>query len=213
MRRRLAVAGLALLLAACGGAAAGSSTASGPPGGSRCGPAGTKTLAASRLARVYSSHGVVYGCSMTGTRSYRLGDATIFRPGDPRVGQVAVAGEIAAFALTEFGIDTGSAQVTVTRLRDGKLLRSVRATTRPLGVEATQSVVSIVVKADGAVAWIGEGHSIINHHNDDVEVHAFDRQRDRLLDSGKGVDPTSLRLHGSKLTWKDSGDPRSATLS
>jgi hypothetical protein len=213
MRRRWVVAGFAVVLAACGGTAAGSSTSSGSPAGGHCGPAGAKTLAASPAARVYSWQGVVYGCSFTNTRSYRLGSGTLSRPGQPRVGRVAVAGEIAAFGTTEFGVDTGSAQVTVIRLSDGKQLRSERATTRPLGPESFQSVDAVVVKADGAVAWIGAGHSIINQHHADVEVHAIDRKPERMLDSGTVVDPTSLRLHGSRLTWKHGGHTRSATLS
>jgi hypothetical protein len=213
VRHRWAVAGLAFVLASCGGTAVGSSTAGTPPTPTHCGTAGAKTLAASRLARVYSWHGTVYGCSITRTKSYRLGDATIFGPGQPHVGRVAVAGEIAAFSLMVSGIDTARSTVNVTRLTDGKQLRSAAATTKPLGAEAFQSVASIVVKADGAVAWIGTGSSIVNRHNADVEVHAIDSKPERTLDSGAGVNSASLRLHGSKLTWKDGGTTRSATLS
>jgi hypothetical protein len=34
----------------------------------------------------------------------------------------------------------------------------------------------------------------------------------RLLDSGTGIVPTSLRLHGSTLSWRDGASTRTATL-
>jgi len=55
------------------------------------------------------------------------------------------------------------------------------------------------------------GASII-HHSRLLEVHKLDGGGSRLLDSGTGIDPRSLRLHGSALTWRDAKQTRSATL-
>ncbi len=53
-----------------------------------------------------------------------------------------------------------------------------------------------------------------------ARVYAADAQypqeeddgRTRLLASGHRIDPSSLRLKGSRLTWRDGGRLRSATL-
>jgi hypothetical protein len=123
-----------------------------------------------------------------------------------------VAGDLAAFGREECGVDTGSAEVVVKRLTDGKRLLIAAATTSP-GVESFQSVASVVLKRDGAVAWIGTGSSIVRHAHK-VEVYKADSHGSvRLLDSGLSVAPSSLRLHGSTLSWKHGGSTRTASLS
>lgn len=125
---------------------------------------------------------------------------------------MTVAGEFAAYGVEECGVDTGSTQVVVRRLSDGKRLRDAAATTPP-GVESYQSVSSLVLKADGAVAWIGDGRSIVRRGHK-IEVYKADSGGSvRLLDSGLAIAPGSLRLHGSKLTWTHGAAVRTATLS
>jgi hypothetical protein len=70
---------------------------------------------------------------------------------------------------------------------------------------------SLVLRADGDLAWIAVGSSIVAH-NRVVEVHAQDRTGNHLLDTGAAVRPASLRLHGVELTWRDGRTLRSATL-
>ena len=114
--------------------------------------------------------------------------------------------------LTRCGVDSGSTAVVVRRLTDGKVLRSAVATSPP-GVESHQSVGSLVLKRDGAVAWIGTGKSIIGAGTPKVEVYEADRRGPvRLLDSGVAVRPGSLTLHGSKLSWKHGTALRHAML-
>jgi hypothetical protein len=122
---------------------------------------------------------------------------------------VKVAGNVTAYALTTCGIDTGSTEVIVRRLTDGQQRASEPATTTRL-VESYTAVDSLVMRADGAVAWIAVNHSIVRHASA-TEVHKLDH-RFLLLDSGSGIDPRSLRLHKSKLTWKHRGATRSASL-
>jgi hypothetical protein len=109
-----------------------------------------------------------------------------------------------------FGVDTVSASVVVRRLTDGTELKELRAT-RAVGAESFESIGSVVVMASGTVAWIGSEHSIVGHQSA-IEVHAAGTGGDRVLDSGPNVDPASLRLHGSRLSWSDGGATRHATL-
>ncbi|HUE25796.1 MAG TPA: hypothetical protein VMP89_03410, partial [Solirubrobacteraceae bacterium] len=127
-------------------------------------------------------------------------------------GPVALAGQDVAYGLTTFGVDTVTATVVVRNLADGKEIRNEPATTRPLGPEFFQSVASIVVRPDGAVAWIGEGGSVISGRTRDVEVDRADAHGLAKLDSGSGIEDRSLRLRGSTLTWRHDGRTRSASL-
>ena len=220
-----------MALAACGSSASssGAPTASSsrlasprPAPARHCGPAGATTLAASSQARVYAWRGGVFGCSFAHRRSFRLG-STERSLREDAVSPVALAGSDAAYGRSNFGIDTVMSAVAVTRLTDGKQLADFAATSigRPEGV---QSVASVVVKRDGAVAWIGTDHSLVARGRDVVEVHAVDAAAlpmpsvppsptaGRLLDSGPQVAPGSLRLHGSTLTWKHGAAVRHATL-
>jgi hypothetical protein len=131
------------------------------------------------------------------------------------VGPVAVAGDIAAYGLTQFGVDTVAANVVVRRLTDNRLVRSMPATSAPLRPEFVQSVGSLVVKGDGAVAWIATAGSIIGEQVQETEVHSADARGVVLLSSGQpsaAIDPASLRLRGSTVMWAQAGRSRSATL-
>jgi hypothetical protein len=126
------------------------------------------------------------------------------------VGPVAVAGDLATYGLQSFGVDTVSASVVVRRLTDGTEIKDLQAT-RAVGAEAFESIGSVAVLATGAVAWIGSEHSIVGHRSA-IEVHTDGTGGDRVLDSGPNIDPASLRLHGSRLSWVDGGATRHATL-
>jgi hypothetical protein len=202
MRAGVVVGGILLVGAACGPAAA---TAS-----ARCGPAGAKTLAADRVARIYESAGAVYGCTDSSGRSYLLA-ANQSRPGQPHITKQALAGVDAAYGETTSGVDTASATVTVRRLDSGKTVRKLAGMTQPVGPEAFQVVDSIVVRKDGAVAWIASAQSIVTHSTQ-IEVDRADRLGESALDTQHGIDSTSLRLRGSELSWQDAGATRTATL-
>jgi hypothetical protein len=107
-------------------------------------------------------------------------------------------------------VDTVSASVVVRRLTDGTEVKQLRAT-RAVGPEGFQSIGSVAVLANGAVAWIGSEHSIVGHRRA-IEVHAAGTGGDHVLDSGPNIDPASLRLHGSQLSWVDGGATRHVTL-
>ncbi|MBV9416083.1 MAG: hypothetical protein JO363_13960 [Solirubrobacterales bacterium] len=202
MRLRLGIVALLVVVSACASSAA---------AGRHCRPAGAATLASSPQARVYSWHGGVYGCSFSGGRSFRLGGAARALRGTS-VDPVVVAGNSAADGVSRFGVDTVMTSLVVRRLTDGKQLADF-AVTRSGVVEGVESVSSMVLKGDGAVAWIGVAHSLVGH-GEVIEVHAADASSsgDRLLDSGPQVAPQSLRLHGSTITWTRGAATRKATL-
>jgi hypothetical protein len=202
---RLPVLGALLTLTACGAATAKSGAAHLP-----CGPGSGRTLAAGKLARVYSLHGSVYGCAAGGKKSYSLGLATRSVLG-ARVGPVVVAGDMAAYGLTAFGVDTAPTQVIVRRLTDGKRLASGAATDRPM-VEGYEAVDSLVLRSDGAVAWIGESRSLVVQRGAAIEVRKIDASGAGLLDSGSAVRVGSLRLHGATLSWQHGTATRHAAL-
>jgi len=202
---------LLLTLAACGSSSAASHLlpASAGPG---CGPAGVRTLAASRLARVYATSAEVYGCSERTRRTTRLGQSGTC-VGSPKVTAVTVAGESAAYGTEICGVDTGSSSLVVRRLSDGRVLRQFPAISGPIRPESFVSVASVVAKPGGAVAWIALAESILTHSSS-IEVLAAGSSGtgSRVLDRGRGINPGSLALRGSRLTWSDHGRTRSASL-
>jgi hypothetical protein len=217
---RLWILALLVALAACGSSAAKTPTTSiattsaagapARPTATHCGPASAKTLAGNGRVRVYVTHEDVYGCSVARGRSFHLGHG--MRAIDqPQVGPVTVAGNLAGYGLVSFGVDTVRASVVVRRLTDGAELRNLPAL-RAVAAESFQSIGSLVLAPGGAVAWIGAESSIGGRHGHVIEVHAAAAGGDRVLDSGSRIDPASLRLHGSTLTWTNGGTARHAAL-
>jgi hypothetical protein len=98
--------------------------------------------------------------------------------------------------------------VVVRDLRTGRVEHEV-----PTGTQATPNphhvgvgpVTAIVVKADGAVAWIAEGE-------DGPEVHALDKTGSRVLATGEDIKPHALGLKGSELYWSQGGKWMTASL-
>jgi hypothetical protein len=224
VRVRCGLLALVVVITACGSSTAASST-SGSGGGSgttaattststasaaSCGPAAATTLASNRSARIYNSGGWVYGCVRATGHRVKLGNAR-FCVRSQRAAPVALAGTLAAYGLETCGVDTGSSVVIVRQLTDGRTLRTLPATTGPQPPESYQQVGSIVVKRDGAVAWIGTSNSIIRH-NEAVEVHRADSRGKAELDSGAAIQFGSLRLHASTLSWRHGSATKSSTL-
>jgi hypothetical protein len=72
---------------------------------------------------------------------------------------------------------------------------------------------ALVVKRDGAVAWIVEiveesaSGAVVTY-----QVHAVDSTGSRVLAASSEIEPESLALAGSTLYWMQGGKPQSATL-
>jgi hypothetical protein len=210
MGHRLGLLAIVALGAGCGLAATSSGAAmTGTAPGAVCGPRSAHTLAGDSVARVYSSAGKAYGCAAGGARSYRLGKTGNCSGGE-QIQTVRVSGRIAAYGLETCGVDTGNATVNVRRLTTGVALTQSPATTN-IGVEGFQSIDSLVVKADGAVAWIATATSI-GKPTFIRQLQRSDTRGFSVLDSGRAVGAKSLTLHGSKLSWRHAKAVRTATL-
>ena len=70
----------------------------------------------------------------------------------------------------------------------------------------------MVVKSDGAVAWIAENEIGPPHGPPEYEVNAVDKTGNRTLAAGTDIAPSSLALAGSTLYWTQGGKPMSAPL-
>jgi hypothetical protein len=188
----------AAVLAAIGG---GTAAASAP-----CAPPGAQVKLADRRAQAYSLGKAIYVCDRRTRRTTKLGQASVC-VATARVGDMALADDVVAYGLDRCGVDTGFTTVLVRRVSNGMRLHSFAAVTGPGLVESYQSINSLIVTPKGAVGWIATDSSIVGHGRR-LEVHA----NRRLLDSGPAIVPTSLRLHGSTLSWRDGASTRTATL-
>jgi hypothetical protein len=189
-------------------------------------PAHAHILAANTQALLYETietealaGGVIYGCAYGHKGIYPIGKPLPNVGTSEGIGGVkleVLAGPIVSYKDVSAGPSYDYEAVVVSDLRTGRTLRILRNSERVgAGVGA---VVAIVVKADGAVAWIVEAHrelsSPINGYNGAVEyaVEAADESGKRLLASGPGIDPASLALAGSTLYWTQGGKPASSVL-
>jgi hypothetical protein len=104
----------------------------------------------------------------------------------------------------------GEALILVRDLRTGRLLHDVPTgiPSAPHGHLGVGPAISIVVKSDGAVAWIASALPPDGF----FQVHALDGDGSRLLATGRSIDPRSLALAGSTLYWTQEGKPFSAAL-
>lgn len=215
MRSRIAILAVAALVCACGSSSARPASSDAGSGAPRhaslpCGPGSARTLAADRTARVYVAGQRVLGCARGAGRSYVLGErANCLRAW--RVAPVALSGELVAYGAERCGVDTGSSEVVVRSLRDGRLRGRAAANTVPLGVEAYVSVTALALARDGAVAWISSGGSIMSHRRL-VAVHTLDRHGVRTLATGGAIVPGRLRLRGRTVSWLAGGHWHSAAL-
>lgn len=206
MRLRCAACALLLALTACGT----TTHRQTHPRAADCGPTAGRTLAASTLARVYALRANVYGCALGAHHSRLLGAAGHSVRQD-RVGPTAVAGRDAGYGLTSFGVDTVTAEVIVRNLGSGRQLHVLPATTR-VQPESFQTVDGVVVRADGAVAWISSVTSVFSHGAPLVQVQRADSRGHAVLDSAPSIDARSLHLTGSTVSWKDGSRTHTATL-
>jgi hypothetical protein len=105
----------------------------------------------------------------------------------------------------------GKERIAVRDLRTGRFV--VRESRGVLGFSAVER---IVVKSDGAVAWIVRENMGLTGKPIVWGVYAVDASGNRLLAEGReGLDPIapgSLALAGNTIYWTQSGKPFSASL-
>lgn len=189
----------------------------------KCSPGHSRLIAADTQAQVYVAPEPgggfldVYGCIYGHTRAYVLGPAPeecLSPHGCVGIERETLAGPMVAYEDFSASLNEHRWYVIVRDLRNGRTLHRI-----PTGTPGKASslggllvgdgpAVAIVVKNNGAVAWIVEtGFKPATY-----EVHAVDRTGSRLLASGTDIDPHSLALAGSTLYWTQGGKPFSASL-
>jgi hypothetical protein len=190
----------------------------------RCAPRHSHVLVAGSRAEVYERRDPesgaleVFGCAYGHKRRYLLGGPPEFgATGGGGVKHERVAGTVVAYEIigaAECSEPNREWRVVVRDLRNGRFIHLV-----PTGTKVPKSldvgigpVVSIVVKSDGAVAWIVEDELGPASAPVEYEVHALDKAGSRLLASGTDVGPRSLALRGSMLYWTKGEKPFSASL-
>lgn len=141
-----------------------------------------------------------YACSFETNKQTDLGhdyDETLVeavRLAGPYVGYYAFGGD-------EFS--TGG-DIVVRDLRNGRSLRNLGA----FGLDD----VKLVLKENGSVAWTSVPNALEPTSPKRIELRAADGLGERVLDPGPQVDPSSVRLSGSTLTWRSGGAARSTVL-
>jgi hypothetical protein len=208
---------LALLLVAASPSAARTRLTTASP----CPPAKSHVLLADTQVVLYSTVEVVdmyhdkgvriHGCAY-GHKSFLLGQEVEECSGVPCGGvrRDVLNGPLVAYEEGSGGEATNTYLVVVRNLRTGQIIRRLPTGTpampRPswVGIGPTTA---IVIKSDGAVAWIVE-----TGYPTEYQVHAVDKSGNRVLASGIDIDPSSLALAGSTLYWTQGDQPFSASL-
>jgi hypothetical protein len=165
------------------------------------------------------------GCDSSSKRSFRLdwefANAGSAESGSPIPPHLTLGGSYVAYE--EFfsegnryseGRDEEYVEewhVVVRDLRTGRVLHRVATGARERDhpkLVGDGSATAIVVKVDGAVAWITDTVQNENRY----QVHALDKTGEHTLAVGSNIDPHSLALAGSTLYWTQDGKSFSAPL-
>lgn len=206
---RLAFAGGAVCLALVltSGHADGRADASGAPG---CVPAGAPMLLSNSSAAIYRSSGFIVGCAANGTR-YNLDIADLaYKPPI-----MALSGEMTAIVGDS---DEAGILIKTLALRPG-------AEATPIG-RPEERIGSIRVRPDGTVAWIAcplgpdadPDELIISPNPECVRprrarnrvllfrpAQGFRDERIRQLSAASRIDPASLRMNATTISWTRDG--------
>lgn len=227
----VATVAFVLLLAAIGtSAAAAASPAYAPRAKVPCRKGlGTSTVAHSAKARIFTDQrtGNYYAC--------------LYKNGHPRLlstiehweyKMVRFSGSYVAFVAFA---ESSNAYVGVLNMSNGRFRKFHEdEEVAPVKLEPSQcpsalpncnavcpQMDSLVLKADGAVAWIAvnfpppspEGGAFCGGETPPVtEVRRYDSRGLEVIGEGAGIVAKSLRLSGSTLTWTDEGRSVTATL-
>jgi hypothetical protein len=205
VRRRLIVSGLVGTSLVLVGALPSAASARGT-----CRPAGSHTIFANHAVRVYRLGGRYFGCRYSVRRGVRLRAPAPSSPGSraARFQTFRTAGNFLAYVYNDFAVDsTGDdwkLYIESVDLRSGRFVHQATAIRTPgCYADLTRpNVSSLVLKSDGAIAWI-------QHSCTPDSAFAADRAGTRPFGD---ADPRSMTLRGSTLNWTNGGIPESTTL-
>jgi len=170
-----------------------------------CRPAGSKALLTTATTRVYETpvrgqgYSRVYGCRYRVGRPWRLGDSYDAGHDISEIDPMQVRGRFLVYRdFYEHYSDT-AAGITVRDLTTG---RRMHRFDRP-----SYAVAGAVLDRHGSVAWIGQ------LPDRSYEVRRADRQGENTrLDAGPAIEPSSLALSGSTVSWRNGGATKTAPL-
>jgi hypothetical protein len=170
---------------------------------------GTTTIAHSRYARLFEdAHtDAYYACLYSDGHARELSDNEHYE-----YALVRFAGPYVAFVQS---IESAESDVGVVNLRTGHA-HYYEELAAPIEASVCPEVRSLVLSPDGAVAWIATNFlgevCGPEHPRPTIEVRLADRYGLHVLDSGRGIVSTSLRLSGSTIEWVDAGRAHSVAL-
>jgi hypothetical protein len=128
----------------------------------------------------------------------------------------ALDGTFVAFEASMFrdfpeGLPQSEQRVVVENLRTGRVLYRVPAGTSTSNRVGFGSITALLVKGDGAAAWIA-GNGLGDLPSTAYEVGSVEANGSHLLAEGSEIEPHSLALAGSTLSWTQGGKAMSAAL-
>jgi hypothetical protein len=184
----------------------------------KCPYSAAESVIANSQAEVYGAPGrgtyegldEAFGCAYAQGRSYRLSTIEECLGSSSGGCGVSFELEILAGSVVAYTAEAKGPQrygVFVRNLRNGRLLH--------VATSATGPVEDLVVKSDGAVAWVVQKRprpENLSGPPAESEIYAFDKSGKRLLASGTEIAPNSLALAGSTLYWTQGGKAFSAPL-
>jgi hypothetical protein len=206
--------GLALLFVATMWASAHVSHAASRPA---CSSSGSKTVLATRDARVFTKRGRdrrdrvtrYYGCHYRTDSRRRLGTVGPAGEFSDSVKPIRLAGPFVGYAIHYQGPAGGTyAVVRVMDLRTGRLRFDDQASDAK-DFDAQGKVTDLELKPNGSVAWITRTGF---ESSSPREVRRNDSTGKRTLDTGSDIAAYSLALSDSRLYWSKGGNALSATL-
>jgi len=229
-----------LLLAALGTALAGLLAVAGTPASepkTTCRPSQTRTLLVNKVTRVYQykrDDHRTEACAFSKGNAYFL-DTPVdqYDAFDPP--SMSLRGTLLGWAAEFCDLDDGecSTVVNVDDVSDTQTAGAPPAPHRTVSAGAKHhrwvKVGSLRVRPNGAVAWVACPHrdgpppgqrfeatqapNCLRPGDRDI-VFKLDStsSRRQVLDRGRGIDPSSLRLKGDRVSWLHGGKLRSAPL-
>lgn len=182
----------------------------GPP--EACRPPGAIVVLSSRNATVFTFDDLYPGyraCLLARGTPVRMTLSPEEYPQD--VSAWSLAGPFAAYATGYQGHSADFSTMRVLDLRDpdSGANRSVKLGD---GLNSPVVLATSRLKPNGAVAWIHCDPDCDGRRPKRVFAWNIHSARPRLLDSGRRIDHRSLKLRGSRLTWRKRGKLRSARL-
>jgi hypothetical protein len=142
-----------------------------------------------------------FACSAKYGRHVKVFDDCCDEIGTPSAG---FNGDFAVVQYVGYGVDGEAAGgLEVWNLRTGKSIGAAADVERD-GISDLEDASPMLLQADGRLAWIGiaSGDKDLGKV---VEVRTLVRGKPKTLDRGTGIDPKSLKVSGSTITWTKDG--------